>query len=335
MLIPAVPIDECARQAAVDQLNLADQEVEEAFERVVRLLSMLLGVPIAMFNILHHDRVLSKAVTGLKKSEGPRDISFCAHSILSGEVFMVQDARTDEAFSDNPYVIGPPYLVFYASVPVHAPNGQPVGALCAIDLRPRTLTHEMRKILLTLAAVLEDELRLRLLSTVDHLTGLFNRRQFDDVIKREWRRALRLTLPLSLVSADIDHFKLFNDHYGHLAGDRCLRKVGSVLRKECTRSGDQAFRTGGEEFAVILPGTDQEGAQIIAHRLLNAIHTLAIPNEAAPLDIVTTSIGLTTADYPMDGDLEAFLRDADETLYAAKAQGRDCVVANRFVSTEH
>lgn len=327
MLIPAMPIDEKARQEAVDQLRLTDTEIEAAFDRVAQLLAMLLEMPISLFTVIDRDRAFYRAVTGLDEREGPRKLSFCAHSILQNDLFIVEDARLDPAFQDNPYVTGPPYMVFYASMPVHAPNGQPIGTLCGVDFRPRSMTPAMEKVLRTLAAILEDELRLRMLSTVDHLTGLFNRRQFDDVIQREWFRTRRLGLPISLFSIDIDFFKAYNDFYGHPQGDQCLRSISQAMREECTRSGDQAFRIGGEEFAIVLPGTDLDGARILANRLKEALHKLAIPHERSPRMIVTFSIGIASVKTPAGHQLVEFIQAADDALYQAKNRGRDAVFA--------
>lgn len=333
MFTPGRPVDEHKRQAAVDQLRLTDLEIEEAFERVASLVARLLNVPISLFTVLDRDRAFARAAVGLSTREGPRDLSFCSHTILQDDVLVVEDTRQHEVFRDHPYVTGPPHMVFYASVPVRAPNGQPVGALCGIDVRPRIMTPMMHDVLVTLGAVLEDELRLRLLSTVDHLTELFNRRQFDDVIEREWRRALRQGLPIALLTIDIDHFKAFNDRHGHLAGDDGLRVVSAVIKDECSRSGDQAFRTGGEEFAVVLPGTDEEGACFIAERLKRAIHELAVRHEGVPQGIVTLSIGVASALDPSEHELDELLSCADQALYAAKTGGRDRVVLKRLMST--
>lgn len=330
MLTPAWPIDERERQGALDQLCLTHLEIEEAFERVARLVTQLLDVPISIFTILDRDWAFSKAASGSDFREGPRNLSFCAHTVLHNDVFVVSDTRADDIFHDHPYVTGSPFIVFYASVPVRAPNGQPIGALCAIDTRPRVFTPAMESVLVALAAVLDDELRFRQLSTVDHLTGLFNRRQFDDQIDREWHRALRMGLPLSLLAIDVDHFKSYNDHYGHPAGDDCLRAISEAIREECSRSGDQAFRIGGEEFAVVLPATDEEGAALIAQRLSAAIRALALPHEVAPNGIVTLCIGVVAAVNPANHELRDLVKSADSALYAAKAGGRDAVVVRQL-----
>ncbi|TVP60355.1 MAG: diguanylate cyclase [Halomonadaceae bacterium] len=324
---PAMPNDEKERQAAVDQLHLTDVDIEVAFDRLAKLLAMLLEMPISVFTVIDGDRAFFRSVIGLSLRESPRQLSFCAHCILQHDLFIVEDARLDPRFRDNPNVTGLPNLVFYAGTPVHAPNGQPIGTLCVFDHRPRALTRTMENTMVTLTAILEDELRMRVLSTVDYLTGLFNRRQYDDAIGREWNRTRRMGLPLSLFSIDIDHFKAFNDHYGHLAGDACLRTISHALQKECARSGDQAFRVGGEEFAVILPGTGLPGARILATRLKQALHRLAIPHERAPKQEVTFSIGIAAVTSPAGHQLVEFLQAADDALYGAKKQGRDCMVA--------
>jgi diguanylate cyclase (GGDEF)-like protein len=165
----------------------------------------------------------------------------------------------------------------------------------------------------------------KMLSSVDGLTGLANRRYFDAALTREWWRLMRNKLPISLAFLDIDFFKGYNDHYGHLAGDDCLRRVANILTAVPNRPGDLVARWGGEEFAVILPETDLEGAQKIAEKLREAVAALELPN-ATPLaiaGIVTVSLGVSTV-VPTPGSLpKSLIQTADENLYKAKDLGRN------------
>jgi diguanylate cyclase (GGDEF)-like protein len=167
------------------------------------------------------------------------------------------------------------------------------------------------------------------LSTLDGLTGIANRRRFDEVLHQEWRRALRAQSPLSLILLDIDFFKAYNDNYGHLAGDECLKKVAHCLLDSLQRPADLAARYGGEEFACILPETDSNGALLIAHKLQANILALDIPHaysEVAPQ--ITVSQGVATAQPLSDQECgtENLLGMADTLLYQAKAEGRNRVV---------
>lgn len=167
---------------------------------------------------------------------------------------------------------------------------------------------------------------LRELSSLDGLTGVANRRSFDETLQAEWHRATRDGKPLALIMADVDHFKSFNDTYGHLAGDRCLKQIAGAIKETVHRSGDLAARYGGEEFAVILPGTDATSAHEIAELMRMRVHSLAIPHHASAGGCVTISLGVT-AEIPVPGRSPAdLLARVDEALYRAKRAGRDTVV---------
>lgn len=180
-----------------------------------------------------------------------------------------------------------------------------------------------------------DELMIQALS--DGLTGLANRRCFDETIRKEWRRAMREQSCLALVFMDVDHFKLFNDTYGHGAGDDGLRLIAEVLKQKAQRPGDLAARYGGEEFVILLPGTTQEGAAGVAEEIRQAILQLRIPHAANQEGggMVSTSIGVASACFLEDAHLpmpQALLHAADSALYLAKKQGRNRVIARPIAS---
>jgi diguanylate cyclase (GGDEF)-like protein len=160
----------------------------------------------------------------------------------------------------------------------------------------------------------------------DALSGLANRRHFDQVLGSEWYRLARERRPLAVLFIDIDHFKLFNDRYGHGPGDECLRRVSSALSRSLRRPGDLAARYGGEEFVILLPGTDEKGATDVAERVLGEIDSLKIPHYASENGFLTASIGLalTTPDPTLPP--ESLLQLADAALYKAKSLGRHQLV---------
>ena len=168
------------------------------------------------------------------------------------------------------------------------------------------------------------------MAATDGLTGLANRRHLDEMSNREWRRCARDHMPLSVLLLDADHFKLFNDRYGHLAGDACLRAIASELDAVARRPGDLAARYGGEEFVLLVPNTAQEGALIVAESLCQRIRDLRIPHDGnAQAGVVTISIGVATA-WPASvectfGSFAALLSTADAALYKAKRGGRNRV----------
>ncbi len=170
----------------------------------------------------------------------------------------------------------------------------------------------------------ETNERLRLLSTTDGLTGLLNKRQFDAIFDEEWMRSVRNKSPLSLLTLDIDDFKSYNDTYGHMAGDDCLKKVAFTLSEVARRYADKVARVGGEEFTVLLPDTEVEGAQYVAEMLREAIFELAIPHVGSRIaDCVTTSIGVSTLIPGREDAKRALLEAADVGLYRAKEKGRN------------
>jgi diguanylate cyclase (GGDEF)-like protein len=166
---------------------------------------------------------------------------------------------------------------------------------------------------------------LKRLSSIDGLTQLYNRRHFDETLKREWSRSNRSQSPLSLILCDIDHFKAFNDNYGHVAGDDALVKTSKAIIETLQRPSDLPARYGGEEFAVILPDTPAVGAMIVAEQLRTAVDTLTIPHAFSnAANIVTMSIGVSTY-YPnkTKASYVELLESADRGLYRAKNNGRN------------
>lgn len=162
------------------------------------------------------------------------------------------------------------------------------------------------------------------LVATDGLTGIPNRRQFDEFLVREWRRAMRTRLPVSLILMDIDFFKAYNDHYGHLAGDDCLRQLANELKECVRRPSDLVARYGGEEFACILPETVLDGALVLANVIRKRVKDLNIPHShSEPADHVTLSLGVATL-IPEEGQSHIdLISDADDLMYEAKRDGRD------------
>ncbi|OHV64706.1 diguanylate cyclase [Pseudofrankia sp. BMG5.36] len=168
--------------------------------------------------------------------------------------------------------------------------------------------------------------RLKQLSVTDPLTGLANRRQLEEILTSEWQRAQRSGRPLAIAMVDVDHFKLYNDHYGHAAGDKCLRRVAGTLADQ-TRTTDLAARYGGEEFAIVMPDTDTTTAHHIAERLRAAIAAFAEPHPLATNHIVTVSVGVAAAVPPPNSFAQSLVETADAELYRAKRAGRNRVQA--------
>lgn len=164
------------------------------------------------------------------------------------------------------------------------------------------------------------------LASIDGLTGVANRRQLNASLQQEWSRCQRYQHPLSLILIDVDHFKRYNDHYGHGCGDSCLRRVAKALLALCQRPGDLLARYGGEEFVALVPEASTEEARHTAELLRTAVESLAIPHQyATAADIVTVSLGVASMIPDMEHKPESLLNMADRALYQAKEAGRNRV----------
>lgn len=182
----------------------------------------------------------------------------------------------------------------------------PLMARVQTQLKVRQLTHD-----------------LRLMAIQDGLTGVANRRAFDQAYAQAWRTSRRSRQPLALLMVDVDHFKRYNDHYGHQAGDECLVTVAGQLRQLCQRPGDMVARYGGEEFVVMLPDTHASGAMHLAQALLDAMARIQLAHAASDVaPFVTLSVGGATTDDPECTTPERLLQSADKALYVAKNTGR-------------
>jgi diguanylate cyclase (GGDEF)-like protein len=184
--------------------------------------------------------------------------------------------------------------------------------------------------------------QLRAMTHSDPLTGIANRRFLDEQLQLEWRRSLRNQSVLTVLMIDIDFFKAFNDHYGHIEGDACLREVAETIHSKVTRAGECAARYGGEEFAVLLPHASPEGAMEVAEKICTAIRALAISHAKSTVsDTITVSIGVAggiprfpagsnqfIGEHSADGpnSIEELFTWADDALYKAKQSGRNRVV---------
>jgi diguanylate cyclase (GGDEF)-like protein len=184
----------------------------------------------------------------------------------------------------------------------------------------------MRQSLLVLTRKLDAaNQELKRLTSLDGLTGIANRRHFDAVLLREWRRAMRQGEEISILMCDIDFFKLFNDTYGHQSGDECLRQIAQTLSQSMDRGGDLLARYGGEEFIAVLPGTSLSGASFVAEQMRKAISQLNIPHPGTTFAHITASFGVASAVAMPETDPQDIVGAADLALYKAKHRGRNRV----------
>jgi diguanylate cyclase (GGDEF)-like protein len=249
-------------------------------------------------------------------------------------VFRVRGTNSESTWSEREARIGirilPPawqtwwaYLLYAAAV---------IGLLyIAGEIRTgAVLKQKVKELRKTKDELASANRKHELLSLMDELTGVPNRRHFNDILTREWHSAARTGKPLSVLMLDLDFFKAYNDSNGHLAGDECLRKAAEAIRATLDRPRDLVARFGGEEFIVLLPETDEEGAIQVSERIRCAVQKLAIPHgasEAGP--VLTVSVGAATAIPSVTDSPDECIRQADAALYRAKAAGRNTVIAYR------
>lgn len=185
---------------------------------------------------------------------------------------------------------------------------------------------QMRQSLVVLTRKLDTaNQELKRLSAVDGLTGIANRRQFDEALAREWRRSIRQGTELAVIMCDVDFFKAYNDSYGHLAGDECLKGVASSMAKAMERGGDLLARYGGEEFSIILPDTKLGGAAFVAERMRYSVSQMKLPHPTSQHGVVTISCGVSSTVATAGFRPETLLQASDQALYQAKQNGRNQV----------
>lgn len=311
-----LPPDEPRRLAALQALNILDSEPEERFDRITRLAQRLFGTPMVTVTLLDSDRAWFKSAQGVEGGEDLREVSFCQHAILSpGTTMVVEDARLDARFADNPRVTGDPNVRFYAGHPVTAPGGEPLGTLCVIDDKPRQAAAFDAEALAELAAMVEAEVASLSLAIGDELTGLSNRRGFEMLGERLLGAARRLGLPFTVVYADLDNMKPINDRFGHEAGDRALVEIAALL-EATLRDSDLIARLGGDEFCALLVGTEAAAAKVALARVEQAL----VERNAATAKPFELSLSLGLAESPAtdESPLWDVVAAADLEMLAAK-----------------
>lgn len=339
--MPACPLpaDEALRQRTLDDMNLVDTPAEHYLDTLVRLTQDLAHVDTVLISLIDQDRQWFKARIGLEASETTRSISFCGYAILGEGTLMVPDAKCDGRFIDNPLVLNPPYIRFYAGHPLRAGNGKAIGTLCMFDPHPRVLSEAQQANFRDLATLAEGYLQLRTLAQVnrdlrlemdreqrkallDPLTQLWNRGALSAFEDHERRLAEVNGLQLGAVYADLDHFKTINDKYGHGGGDKVLCESARRLRA-ALRPDDLLVRHGGEEFVAILHVKDSEELTRIAERIREQVGASPMQLPCGQLK-VSVSVGCTL--FAKGEMLDDALERADRGLYDAKQNGRNRVV---------
>lgn len=342
-MVAGLPSANLLRFPGLSAYGVLDAGAELALNEIARLAALSSGVPIALVSL--SDRFVQLR-TSNEVSCRDFHLPFCTHTIAgSARMVVVPDARRDARFAGHPLVASRPGLAFMAVAPLRGTGGDSIGTLCVADYRPGELSDAQAQMLQGLAAQAAAQLELRsnvmqLESKVasqsryveqlkrehrelqkqngtDPLTGLGNRRSFHDRLCLEIGRAECTSTSAALLVFDVDHFKSYNDSFGHPAGDVVLKQLADLVLHSC-RSEDFAARVGGEEFAVLLPGTARKDAFVFANWLRRRVQ-----RESWPHRPVTISVGVAVSS-PGESGLQLAAR-ADVALYRSKRDGRNRV----------
>lgn len=321
------PADETFRLRSLQDLDILDTPPDPSFDVYPALAAEIFGMPVSAISFLDADRQWFKAAQGLRISETPRDVSFCAHAILRpDQVLYVPDATLDDRFAENPFVTGDTNLRFYAGAPVLSPGGYPVGVICITDTHPHTLTEGDLAQLQLLARGVGTSLhlhrtlnRLSVAAVTDTLTGALNRRGFRQATLR--RRNERALVPAedepdsALIGVDIQGLKAVNDRFGEAGGDAVLMGVAQRLR-DAVGESDLVARLGSDEFAVFLHEIRQPAQLTRSMRKIQDLLAIPFVIQGSQLRI-EVSIGLATVSAD---ELQAtcLLAMADGALQAAR-----------------
>ncbi len=318
-----VPPDESERQAALETYGVLDTPAQESLDRITRLASQILGMPMALISLVDRDRQWFLSRVGLDACQTGRDVAFCAHAICGNEILEVQDALNDPVFRDNPLVVGEPHIRFYAGVPLRNPDGYNLGTLCVVDQKPRVLTESERQLLRELAGMVMQQLEDRRRTYVCQLTGLLNRRPFFEQGQREYHRARRNSCEFSVLIFDIDAFRSLVSHLGPRGHDQALLSLTATLESKVRRA-DLLARVADDECAVLLMDTDRRGALIVADAIREAVEAggLQLEGQTLPFTVSCGAASLTAQD---DSFVAVFQR-ANEALQEAKRHGRNRTV---------
>lgn len=317
MKIPAIPANEAKRLASLHDSGLLEGGVTERLDRLTRLAKRLFNVPAALITLVDEDTLHFKSSEGFPKDALPRKISFCGHAILCEDPMIIEDATLDDRFSGNPLVTGDAHLRFYAGHPLRLPDGAVVGSFCLIDREVRGFDASELDSLKDFAMIVEDEFAVMSAATTDELTGLFNRRGFDNLAKFAIVGARRRAEPLTLAWIDLDNFKEINDTYGHGEGDEALKAMATVMTASL-READLRVRYGGDEFAIVFSDTDEQGAWIAMQHLVEQVE--AWNQQSGKPWQLGFSWGVSEFDHATKDDLRAWMKEADQKMYAMKTQ---------------
>ncbi len=318
MPLAPTPDNEQQRIAALHSLGILDTGYEERFDRITRLARRLFEANTASVTLIDEDRQWFKSKEGPLAAQTPLDESICAWTILEpSSALVIEDTHADPRMADNPAVTAEDGVRFYAGYPIAAPSGETIGTICISDDKPRAALSIDIEALRDLAEMVESEIASVSLAIGDELTGISNRRGFELLGSRLYDIALRLSLPVMVLYADLDNLKPLNDRLGHEAGDAALRETAALLQRTL-RESDVLARVGGDEFCALLAGVHASEAAATIERIETAI---ADRNSSADGPELSISIGSALGTPAIeDRPLAQLVDEADAAMLAAKRQ---------------
>ncbi len=335
-----IPSNELSRLSEIHAYGILDTLPEQEYDDIAMLSAHICNTPISIVAIIDETRKWHKAKFGIDKDSVPRDFAICSHTIMNNEILIVEDTHQHEIFRHIGMVTNPPYVRFYAGVPLTNSDGFSLGTLCVVDTKPNEINDYQIRALKALARqtvallelrkslhnsrklqqqISEKNLHLKALCQTDDLTSLYNRRVLERELSRELKRSRRYGGSFSLMMIDIDHFKKLNDTQGHAAGDKAIIDIAKLLHLE-SRDTDVCIRYGGDEFIILMSNTNVQQSMDIANRI-----RIKVKNQTTSLANLTVSIGVAYIDR-FDLTEQTILKLADTSLYQAKNSGRNIVI---------
>lgn len=306
------------RQLALYDIGLLDTGADEHFDRLTRIAVKLFDVPMALVTLIDAERQYFKSVCGVELQPTNKTVSFCNWIVNTSLPMIIEDTLLNPNFSKNPFVTGYPFIRFYAGYPVRLPNGEIAGAICVLDISPRSFSPEQMSLLMDLAGIVEDEFKLLQLATKDSLTELFNRRSYTLFLEETCRKAQLKKGVFSVIVIDLDEFKFINDTFGHHEGNRALKAFASIL-EEVTAGNHIIARLGGDEFSILLTDCSEADALAVVEKLALAVHTF---NQSAALSgRLSFSAGAAEFNAEKHKVPSDIMKEADSKMYAMKKGG--------------
>jgi diguanylate cyclase (GGDEF)-like protein len=341
MKIAKLPEDEKDRLEALRNLRILDTPMEKSFEKITRLVQKLFEMPIVNITLVDEHRQWFKSTQGLNITETSREVAFCSHAILEDDVMVINDAREDERFRDNPLVTGNPNIRFYAGCPVRERTNYKVGTLCMIDSKPRTLTQSDLNCFLDFGGLVENELqnyqllsenqflsheiqRIKKPTAIDKLTRLWNRNGLEEILKHVHDHSAAKEKVFLVALADVDHFKLINDTYGPSVGDGVLSEIAKILIGS-SRNMDAVGRWEGEKFVIIIYGQEPKVMYKVLARIKDNVERADIKSKNNVIRC-TMTIGAAIFNPHYPKTVDELMVEADKNLYKGKQSGRNKIV---------